>query len=59
MTPFQKLKAASKTTGLSVYYLRNGCKAGTIPHVRSGQDYLVNVPALLKQLGVPDEKEVG
>lgn len=51
-TPFMTIPAASKTTGLSKYYLREGCKAGTIPHVMSGTTYYINVPALLKQLGV-------
>lgn len=49
-TPFQKIPDASKTTGLSQYFLRNGCKDGTIPHVKSGTVYLVNVPALLRKL---------
>ena len=52
MTPFQKIAEASKTTGLSKYFLRSGCKDGSIPHIKSGRDYLVNVPALLKKLGV-------
>lgn len=36
---------------------RNGCKDGTIPHVRSGQTYYIDVSALLKQLrgSVPTE----
>ena len=49
--PFQKIAEASKTTGLSQYFLRNGCKDGSVPHIRSGTIYLVNVPALLKKLG--------
>ena len=49
--PFQRIPQACMTTGLSQHYLRAGCKDGTIPHVRSGQTYLVNVPALLRQLG--------
>lgn len=57
MTPFQKIPEACKTTGLSKYFLRNGCKDGTIPHVRSGQTYYIDVPALLKQLGVPPQTE--
>lgn len=56
MKPFQKIKEASKTTGLSQYYLRNGCKDGTIPCVRSGATYFINVPALLKMLGAWVEK---
>ena len=53
MTPFQKIPEACKTTGLSQYYLRQGCKSGDIPCIKSGTVYLVNVPALLEKLGVP------
>lgn len=49
-TPFMKIKDAVKATGLSAYYLRNGIKAGTIPHIVCGTVYLVNVPALLEKL---------
>lgn len=49
-TPFQKIPDACKTTGLSQYFLRQGCKAGTIPHIKSGPTYYINVPALLKKL---------
>ncbi len=52
--PFQKIPQAAKTTGLSRYFLRNGCKDGTVPHVMSGGVYYVNVPLLLKNLGVID-----
>ena len=48
---FQKIPEACKSTGLSKYFLRNGCKNGTIPHVRSGSVYYVDVEALLKKLG--------
>lgn len=48
--PFQKITEACKTTGLSQYYLRQGCKDGTIPHVKSGGVYYINIPALLKTL---------
>ena len=59
MKPFQKIAEASKTTGLSQYYLRNGCRDGSIPCVKNGSVYLVNVPALLKMLGAWDEKGDG
>lgn len=52
-TPFLKIKDAVRVTGLSAYYLRNGCKDGSVPHVCSGGVYYINVPALLRQLGVP------
>lgn len=57
MTPFLKIKDACAATGLSQYYLRQGCKDGTIPHIKSGPTYYVNVPALLEQLGVPPQAE--
>lgn len=49
--PFQKIAEACKTTGLSQYYLRQGCKDGTIPHVKSGGVYYINVPVLMETLG--------
>lgn len=49
--PFLKIADAAMVTGLSQYYLRQGCKAGTIPHIKSGSVYFVNVPALLRELG--------
>lgn len=48
--PFLKINEACKVTGLSQYFLRKGCKEGTVPHVKSGSVYFVNVPALLKSL---------
>ena len=60
MIPLQKIKDACKTTGLSQYYLRKGCKDGTVPCVKSGNTYYVNVPALLNQLGaVPVNDNAG
>lgn len=48
--PFQRIPDACRITGLSMYYLRNGCKDGTVPHVKSGTTYMVNVPELLEKL---------
>ncbi len=48
--PFMTISEASKTTGLSQCYLRQGVKCGTIPHVRSGKKYLINIPRLLEDL---------
>ena len=59
VVPFQKIPEACKTTGLSQYFLRKGCKDGTIPHVRSGSTYYINVPELLRQLSAEEHtKEV-
>lgn len=51
MVPFQKITEACKTTGLSQYFLRQGCKNGTIPHIKSGGVYYINVQAFVEQLG--------
>lgn len=53
-TPFQKIVDACTSTGLSQHYLRAGCKDGTIPHIKSGTTYYINVPALLRQLGAAE-----
>ena len=37
-------------------YLRNGCKDGSVPHIKSGTVYLVNIPALLRKLGVENDE---
>lgn len=54
--PYQTIREACATTGLSQYYLRIGCRDGTIPHVKSGNKYLVNVPALLFSLDQRGQK---
>lgn len=50
--PFQRIDDAVKTTGLSGYFLRKGCRDGSIPCVRSGRTIYVNVAQLLQQFGV-------
>ncbi len=55
--PFQKIPDAVRTTGLSAYYLRGGCRDGTVPHIKSGSTYYINVPALLRQLGADMEDD--
>lgn len=52
-TPFMNVKDAARATGLSEYYLRKELANGSIPHIRSGRCIMINVPSLLKQLGVP------
>lgn len=50
--PFQKIADAVKTTGLSAYFLRLGCRDGSVPHIKSGGRYYINIPALMRKLGV-------
>lgn len=47
--PFQKIEDAVRSTGLSAYFLRRGCREGSIPCVRSGRTIYINVPTLLQQ----------
>lgn len=54
---FQTIVDASRTTGLSQYFLRRGCWDHTVPHIRVGAKYLVNVPALLQRLN--EQSQVG
>lgn len=49
-TPFMKIPDAARAIGVSQYFLRTGCKAGTVPHIKSGTVYLINVPALTRKL---------
>lgn len=53
--PFQKIVDAVKTTGLSAYFLRQGCRDGSVPHIKSGSVYFVNIPALLRKLGAESD----
>lgn len=50
--PFQKIIQAARTTGLSQFFLRAGCRDGTVPHIKSGTTYFINIPALLEKLGL-------
>lgn len=49
--PFQRIPQAATTTGLSQSFLRAGCKSGEVPYIKSGNVYLINIPALLRKLG--------
>jgi len=55
--PFQTIPEAARSTGLSQYFIRAGCRAGTVPHIvvhetngTSTGKYMVNVPLLLERL---------
>ena len=54
-TPFQTIPDACASTGLSQFFLRKGCKDGTVPHIKSGTTYYINIPALLRQLGATEQ----
>ncbi len=48
--PFQSIRGAAEITGLSKNYIFQGCQDGTIPHIRVGKDYRINMPLFLAQL---------
>lgn len=50
MEKFLSIRSAAQATGLSQIFLRAGCRDGSIPHIRAGVKYLVNMPLLLAQL---------
>lgn len=50
--PFMSLRDAANYTGLSVSFLRQGVKDGRFKFLMSGQKYLLNMPELLKDLGI-------
>jgi len=54
-TPFQSVKETCRSLGVSQFYLRNGIKDGTVPHIRSGNKILINVPKLLDALNRESE----
>lgn len=43
---FLSIRDAATVTGLSQYFLRAGCRDGSLPCVRSGRKYLVDIQAL-------------
>ncbi len=47
-TPFQTIREAVNSTGLSERYLRKLHAEGKLPHVMSGSRVIVNVPKLLE-----------
>lgn len=56
--PFQKIEDAVRTTGLSSYFLRRGCRDGSIPCVRSGRTIYINIPQLVAKLSCQTETAV-
>ena len=43
---FLSIRDAATVTGLSQFFLRNGCRDGSVPCIRSGRKYLVDVQRL-------------
>lgn len=49
-TPFQTIREAVRSTGLSERYMRKLHREGKLPHVMSGNRVLINVPKLMEMM---------
>lgn len=47
---YQSVRGAAEITGLSRHFILNGCKAGTVPHIKVGVDYRIDMPLFFQQL---------
>lgn len=47
---FVSIKEAVKITGLSEYFIRQNLKAGKIPHIKTGNKIMLNMPRLEAEL---------
>jgi excisionase family DNA binding protein len=44
-------EAAAAVAGLTKYRIRQMCLEGTLPHIKAGKKYLINLSALLEAIG--------
>lgn len=49
---YMPIKEAMEVLGLSYNTLRKGCINGTVPHIKSGNKYMINVEQMTETLGV-------
>lgn len=48
--PFLKIREAARRSGMSEFFIRRGCRDGTIPCIRSGAVYLVDIQGMIDRL---------
>ncbi len=53
--PYQSIEKTADLLGLSPYFLRQGIRAGWIPHIKCGVKVMINLPKLIAIL---DSKSV-
>ena len=56
---YQRPRHAAYISGRSLWSIREGLKAGTIPHIRVGRDYLVNMRLWTEQMERESRESVG
>lgn len=54
--PFQSIAGAARITGLAQCFIREGCRNKSIPHIRCGQEYRINMPLWMEQLNAESTK---
>ena len=47
---FVSQKEAAKVTGCSLYFIKEGVKAGRIPHLRDGRRIYIDLPLFMEEL---------
>ena len=52
---FAPIEETAEHFGLSIYFIRQGIRAGWIPHIRCGNKAMINIPKLIAIL---DEQSV-
>lgn len=50
VAPLQSIDNTARLTGASRFFIRNGCRNGSIPCIKSGSKYMVNLPLFLEML---------
>lgn len=53
---FLTVKETVRITGLSAGYIRRGCNSGIVPHIVSGNKFLINAPMLIEKLNRESRK---
>ncbi len=50
VAPLQGIDDTARLTGASRCFVRNGCRDGSIPCIKFGNKYMVNLPLFLEML---------
>lgn len=58
-TKLASIPEAAQRTGASIFFIRQGCRNGTIPCVMAGKKYLVNMPLFMELLDKWSYQEKG
>ncbi|MCC8078632.1 MAG: hypothetical protein LIO57_00975 [Oscillospiraceae bacterium] len=54
-TMFLNINDTAAHFGLARSFVRAGCIAGRIPHIKCGQKYMINIPMYMEQLNTEAE----